>query len=258
MCTEWNSLARLVCGEPQREVSEINDILIRLGDTITKFSNKLIQLNYEDENDRMNIPFYARSIMEASCTSLVARIDPFRILVIYKVQSSSEYDITKKSNAALQWTGDVIAAGRPKANLWNPDNKLDDYDRALLSNYNGELFWKPGFIKAIDYIESQRTSSNWLNRFKGMDENQFFERTKTEASKLYSSFSKGIHYEFLVNVDSIFDATTVQSLVSRMLELFAELSMVSHFIESMSGKLEYQLCVGNFIEVEEMIRNGGR
>jgi len=69
----------------------------------------------------------------------------------------SEYDITKKSNAALQWTGDVIASGKSKVNLWNSENKLDYYKGALLSNYNGELFWKPGFIKAIYYIESQKT-----------------------------------------------------------------------------------------------------
>ncbi len=253
MFTEWTALANLVCGQPQNGMSEIDDILIRLGDTITKFTNQILLFNYSEEKDRINIPFYARSIMEAACTALVARIDPFRILITYKVQSSSEYDITKRSNAAIQWAGDIIASNKPKTNLWNPENKLVDYDRALFSNYNGELFWKPAFLKTIDYIETQQNTSDWLNEFITMDENEFFERTKTDISKLYSSFSKGVHYEFLVNVDSIFDAATMQSLVNRMFQIFAEIAMVSHFNNLMSGSMEHILCINNFMQFEEMI-----
>lgn len=255
MCTQWTPLAKLICGQPQNGLSEIDDILIRLGNTITKFTNQMLLFDYSEEKDRINIPFYARSIMEAACTALVARMDPFRILITYKVQSSSEYDITKRSNAAIQWTGDIVAASKPKTNLWSPENKLVDYDRALFSNYNGELFWKPAFLKAMDFIQAQGNSSDWLNQFKNMDENEFFERTKTDISKLYSSFSKGIHYEFLVNVDSIFDTTTMQSIVNKMFQIFAEISMVSHFIGLMSGSMEYISCINNFIQIEEMIKN---
>lgn len=258
LCVEWNDLAKLLCGKPEEGTSEVDYILIRLGNTITKFTDQILLFNYSEEKDRVNIPFYARSIMEAACTALVARIDPFRILITYKVQSSSDYDITKRSNAAIQWTGDIIAAGKPKAILWNPENKINDYDRALLSNYNGELFWKPAFLKTIDYVEDEIISSEWLNRFKNMDENEFFERTKTELSKLYSCFSKGIHYEFLVNAESIFDVTTLKSFVNRMFQILAEIAMVSHSIGLISGNMEYSICIKYFTDIEEMITNASR
>ncbi|MFX3630338.1 MAG: hypothetical protein ACE3JR_13650 [Ectobacillus sp.] len=257
MSADWHPFSNMVCGSPDDDVLETQHILKHLGNTINRFTNRLLSLNLLEEDQRELAPFYARSIMEAAGTALVARMDPFRILSIYKVQSASSYDVTKKSNVALQWTGDILAANTPKKNIWHPDIKFIEYDRALLSNHNAELFWKPGFLRVLDYMspgEEATLRGEWINQLLSQDEEQYFERSKTEAGKLYSAFSKGIHYEFLVNAESVYDATTVQSYIIRMFQLFSNLGLVSHFIGITSSKLDNASCLEQFIQIEELVK----
>ncbi|MEI7028454.1 hypothetical protein [Paenibacillus sp. y28] len=187
---------------------------------------------------------------------MLARLDPFRVLIVYKVQSSANYDVTKRSNVALQWSGDILATTKPRNDIWNPEVKTSEYDRALLSNYFGELFWKPGFLNVIDFLPSYTISkpSDWKDELEVKDEMQFFEMAKTEAGKLFSAFSKGVHYEFLVNTDSVYDATTVQDFVLRMLKTISDLGLVSHFGGLMSSSLPKEGALDLYLEVEEMVR----
>ncbi|MEE3954136.1 hypothetical protein [Peribacillus frigoritolerans] len=248
-------ISKLICGQTSDDLSDIKQISDRLNKTISNFSERLLALEIKDNDNRLLAPFYARSILEAACTALLLRLDPFRVLSIYKVQSTTQYDITKKSNVSLLWTGDILAANKPKDKLWHPENKLTDLDRALLSNYTGDLFWKQGFLKTLDYINNQDLGlgSNWLNDLKEFDENAFFERSKTESSKLYSAFSKGVHYEFLIEANSVYDFTTVQNYVNRMFQLIANLGLISHFIGTMSSRFEKNVSLNLYLEIEELI-----
>ena len=248
-------LGKLVCGKQEDMGIEINAVLNRLNCRISNFSRKLLSINLLDENEREIAPFYARTIFEAAGTAMLARIDPFRVLTVYKVQSSSNYDVTKRSNIALQWTGDIIAAVKSKDDLWNPENKAADYDRALLSNHVGDLFWKPSFLNTIDFLYTvNEKSTDWINKLQQKDETQFFESSKTEAGKLFSAFSKGVHYEFLVNAESIYDATTVQDFIMRMLQTISDLGLVSHFGGLMSSCLEKEEALEYYFQVEEMVQ----
>lgn len=248
-------MSKLICGEIDVQIDEVKQISEKLIGTINNFSNRLLNLDITDDQNRLLAPFYSRSIMEAACTALLLRLDPFRVLSIYKVQSSAHYDITKRSNVSLLWKGDILAANKPKEHLWHPENKLTDFDRALLSNYNGDLFWKQGFLKVIDYLEEEDISrtDGWLEEFNSVDENTFFERSKTEAEKLYSAFSKGVHYEFLITTDSVYDFTTVQNYVIRMFQLITNLGLVSHFVGTMSSALKYDVAINLLFEIEELV-----
>lgn len=260
MSVALHPLGYLLCGKPSDTPSEVDNILFRLNDTISKFTRKLLSANLLIEDEREIAPFYARTILEASGTALLARIDPFRVLSVYKVQLSRNYDVTKRSNIALQWTGDIIAANKPKEDIWNPENKVSDYDRALLGNHYGELFWKPGFLNVIDYISnySDRQQSDWTNKLEQKEETPFFETAKTEAIKLFSAFSKGVHYEFLVNTDSIYDATTVQDFTQRMLQTISDLGLVSHFGGFMATALDKEDAYNYYLEIEEMVKSWRR
>lgn len=249
-------LGYLLCGKCETLNNDIDLILDHLNGRISKFSRKLLSVDLLNDDEREVVPFYARAIFEAAGTALLARIDPFRVLTVYKVQSSSDYDVTKRSHIALQWTGDILAANKPKENLWNPENKSSDYDRALLSNHQGELFWKPGFLNVIDFLAEYDSSriSEWIDKLEQKEEGQFFETSKTEASKLFSAFSKGVHYEFLVNTDSIYDATTVQDFVLRMIQTISDLGFISHYGGLMRSVLSKEEAYNYYLEVEEMVQ----
>lgn len=206
---------------------------------------------------RTNISFYARNIMESVATALLCRLDPYRVMVTYQVQSSPQYDVTKKSNVAIQWNGDIIANKKSKNDLWKPDYKLETYDRALLSNHSGELFWKIGFLNTMDFLEESELVSEWISRLKQFDENQFFQMIKRSTGRLFSAFSKGVHYEFLVSEESVLDSATIETYVNEMFFVLASMSLVGHFMCLEKVVIEdKQNAVQSFMCIEEELFHG--
>lgn len=250
-------LAKIVCGEVDGN-SVYFEIIMRMRKNISQYAEKLFELNISDPDQRMIVSFYARGILEAVGTTLLARLDPFRVLLVYQVQSSANYDITKRSNTALQWTGDILPNNRAKADMWSPDHKITDYDRALFSDYNGELFWKPGFLKVNDYIQENTLGGDWIERLKSVDENNFFERNKNEAGQLFSAFSKGIHYEFLINAEHVYDEATVSNNINKLVRICGEMGLVSHFIDGMKLGMDQAEVFQTFSELEGLIEQWRR
>ncbi|WP_342533655.1 hypothetical protein MHB40_25125 [Lysinibacillus sp. FSL K6-0057] len=212
-----------------------------------------MDLDLENSKQRLLAPFYARTILEASMTLLLLRVDPFRILSIYKVQSSSKYDVTKKSNVALLWTGDIIAVSKAKEDIWNPENKVSDFDRALLGRHWGELLWIPTLTKLQDHIAEKQIESNWLNNFLSEEAIAYYERIKTDSMKLFSFFSKGIHYEFLIDIESAYDNLTMQNNLYSMFQKLALLALVSHFDPSVNHNINKEDSTTLFLKIEEEI-----
>ena len=109
----------------------------------------IIKYNGTPENASIEIPFWGRNVLESSLTCLLGRLDPFRLITVFKVQSDPAYDLGKKAQSAVEWSGDILARNRER-NLWSFDNKKESFDRALLGNYVGEIIWKPGFRALSD------------------------------------------------------------------------------------------------------------
>lgn len=74
--------------------------------------------------------------MESSLTCLLGRLDPFRLITVFKVQSDVSYDLGKKAPSAVEWSSDILARNRDR-DLWSFENKKEDFDRALLGNTEG-------------------------------------------------------------------------------------------------------------------------
>ncbi|POZ56223.1 hypothetical protein LYSIN_01006 [Lysinibacillus sphaericus] len=249
-----NYLSELLVGNiVENETSDIIKIRNNLKDTIDNFCIELLDLDLENSKQRLLAPFYARTILEASMTILLLRVDPFRIMSIYKVQSSSKYDVTKKSNVALLWTGDVIAASRAKDDIWNPENKVSDFDRALLGKHWGELLWIPSLTKIQDYIAENTIESIWLSNFLSEEATAYYERIKTDSMKLFSFFSKGIHYEFLIDIESTYDKLTMQNNLYSMFQKLSLLALVSHFDSIVNHNLNKEDSINLYLNVEEEI-----
>lgn len=192
--------------------------------------------------------------MEASLTCLLGRLDPFRLITVFKVQSDTSYDLGKKAQSAIEWSSDILAKRR-YTNLWSFDNKKENFDRALLGNYVGEIIWKPGFRALSDYIENRNIDSEWLNEILSENEDANFEKGKSVAGRMFSSFSKGIHSECLLDIHSVLDLVTLHSLIVDTYKLCSTLGLVSHFIGFMTPVIEKERALNIFLSVERMVGN---
>lgn len=243
---------KLLCGKPQDNMFEFSEIINNLIQKIDYLSNKILTYNWIEDEANIDISFYARNMLETALTALLGRTDPFRVITVYKVQSTSDYDLGKKSESAVQWSGDIIA-GTKGDDLWNVKRKKDSFDRALLSNHQGEIIWKPGFAALSDYVQDKGISSVWLDDILSDNENSNFEKCKSESARLFSSFSKGVHSESLVDISVIFDIITLKNLIKDLFKLCATLGLISHFIGYLVPNLSIDEAVHIFCEMEEKV-----
>lgn len=254
-----NYLSELLLGQENSEIlpdetkSEINIIRRNLKKTIDSFCKSLIELDLNDDKQRMIAPFYARAILESGMTVLLSRLDPFRVLSIYKVQSSDNYDVAKKSNVALLWKGDVIANVKEKDNIWNPEIKMSDFDRALLGKHWGELLWIPSLQKLQDYTSEKDIESNWITDLTDELPESFYERIKTDVSKGFSFFSKGVHFEFLIDLSTTYDKITVSKYCHTMFKKLSILGLCINFNPLVSNNLDIEVASEKYEEIEKEI-----
>ncbi|WP_270644912.1 hypothetical protein [Merdimonas faecis] len=249
-----NNFDILICGEPTNDMHEFKTVLDNLSAKICKMTELIMNYNGNFGNANIEIPFWGRNVLEASLTCLLGRVDPFRLITVFKVQSDSSYDLGKKAQSAVEWSSDILAKNRDR-NLWSFENKKESFDRALLGNYVGEIIWKPGFRALSDYVGNRNIDSEWLNDILAESEDANFEKGKSMASRMFSSFSKGIHSECLVDVHTILDLVTLRSLIADTYKLCATLGLVSHFIGFMAPIIEKERALNIFLSVEEMVGN---
>lgn len=105
---EKENLAHLVCGDYQScdSLIDIYDVLFH---NIKTMENRLVSLPMGDDSDVTILgPYYARNLLETVCTALLGRIDPFRILYVYKVQTHDKFTLGSRSKAAISWFGDIF------------------------------------------------------------------------------------------------------------------------------------------------------
>lgn len=246
----------LLCGMASEDMYEFQKIMKNLSFKISTFTEIITTYDWSCDKASIELPFLGRNVLESALTALLGRLDPFRLITVYKVQSDASYDLGKKAESAVEWSGDILAKSK-KTNLWYFENKKESFDRALLGNHVGEILWKPAFRALNDHIGSYSLSydSDWLNEILTKTENANFERAKSDAGKLFSSFSKGVHSECLVEINSILDIVTLKSLVKDMYKLCSTLGLVSHFIGFMAPKLECDVALDAFLKIEEMIQD---
>ncbi len=244
----------LICGEPTSDMYEFKTVMNNLAKKIGKMTELIISFNGNSDNASIEIPFYGRNVLESSLTSLLGRLDPFRLITVFKVQSDASYDLGKKAQSAVEWSSDIIAKNRDR-NLWSFENKKESFDRALLGNYMGEIVWKPAFSALSDYVGDRTFNSDWLNEILSENEDANFEKSKSLAVRMFSSFSKGVHSECLVDVHSMLDTVTLKSLIVDTYKLCATLGLISHFVGFMTPTIDKERALVIFFDVEEMIGN---
>ncbi len=244
-------LARIACGKFQDE-GELSEILSHLGNSIDVFMGQLEWLAEQgDERVMVFGPFVGRSLLELSFTTIISRLDPFRVLYLREMQRQASFDIGVRRAASIQWQGDVLAREVPASNLWDHNRQFEKISRALLADYYGHIFWRTAFVQTLDTFEGD-SGGEWLNELRNMEPERFIERMRAESTKLYSSLSKGIHPEFVIPPANLYDRATVASLLSDALRISSHMCLVSHQIAHCPGALDSSDILASYVSLQQI------
>jgi hypothetical protein len=168
-------------------------------------------------------PVLARGTLEISTTAILGRYDPIRLLAIRKCQKMPSYDPSTPNPIRFEWATDVMGEkGKP----WTERLIAKDIQRAFLSNHVHDLIWHEAFETMLDNVDSHRGAS-WISTLKKIQPEHFTTYMRTEAAKLYSELSKGIHTEFVIPVQYQFDKSTVMDLFDRVWTWVGNLSFTA-------------------------------
>lgn len=245
-----SKLSELICGNVQKShTGNLARSLWHLSQTVRLLEPNLRKMGKKRHpSDRLVSPFLIRSMIEVACTSLIARLDPFRILTLAKIQGQAAYDTTKKVASSIQWQGDIIATDGKVTNLWQTSRKTENMTRALLGDYQDEVFWQPAFLRLLDHLQRNEDAGRdaWLSNLINIDPLQLVPQFRGIAGKIYSSASKGVHHEFVLSISSYYDNATLDELTEEALRFIATMSLIANFAENIAYGLSTARSVKNY------------
>lgn len=225
-----NEFALLLCGDKSEGTAKV--ALDQLSNSIRGFSTKAAKFLTEGITDEALSfgPFCARVLLENGCAALVGRLDSFRMLYLSEFQAQPEYESGKRAKSAFAWSGDVMPDEKSQQLLWSVDHDLPKISRALFSKHFDHVFWKPALDRMLDYV-STLESDTLLADVLNLEPDRFIDETKGRSAQLYSTLSKGVHWEFFTSA-LLFDEATVKSAIRETFVLVANLGLISHFVHT--------------------------
>lgn len=230
-----DKLTLLLCGK-HSSYGEISDILSQLGMRIDDFAYRCYDFISGNNESDVSVygPYCGRTILETACTIFIGRIDPYRLLLIKRYQEHPNYDISLRHKISIQWFGDIVASEKPPS--WD---KLSNKNiaRALLTDeYMGDIYLKKAFEDLLDDNQNEG-DSEWLKELQAIQPDQVTPYIRTEADKIYSSLSKGIHQEFVIPLTAKYDKYTVKDLLQKTISLVSKLASIIHYVPTAIGNI---------------------
>ncbi|WP_157814766.1 hypothetical protein [Janthinobacterium sp. 64] len=172
-------------------------------------------------------PFFARSILELGSTAILARLDPFRLLILRESQKQPDYKIDKSHKSSIRWAGDILAD--KVTNLWE-DKALQNPTRALLGAYFMELVWSPHFELMLDSVQNIN-GDEWISELRKKDSKRFCSELLSDFTSVYSELSKGIHHEFVIPITATFDESTIRELLRKVVFNISTLGLILSVVD---------------------------
>lgn len=236
------NLAMLLCGG-NNTTGTARIALNQLSSSIQNFSERAVRFLVEPFSEEAQSfgPFCARVVLENSCAALAGRLDSFRMLYLSEFQAQSEYEYGKRAKSAFSWAGDVMPDEKAASNLWSLDNDLQKISRALFSKHFDHIYWKPAAGAMIDFVATHSHDSNF-GALLDIDPDIFITNTRGRSAQLYSTLSKGVHWEFFTSA-LLFDEMTIKSAIRDTLVLVAQLGIVSHFVPTAYASIQAEEAV---------------
>ncbi len=246
-----NELSILLCGDGAYGTARV--ALDQLSSSIKGFSSKATKFLSEEATDETLSfgPFCARVLLENGCAALVGRLDSFRMLYLSEFQAQPEYEHGKRVKSAFAWTGDVIPDDKPNQELWNVDHDMPKISRALFSKHFDHVFWKPALARLIDHV-STLPSDPLLSDVLNIDPEEFIGEAKGRSMRLYSTLSKGVHWEFFTSA-LLFDEDTVKNSIREAILLVAHLGLASHFVHTAYASLDPNVAVDSYKAIRRLV-----
>ena len=234
-----SDIGRLVCGEPIYE-GLAKSALLQLSNSVDSFASRAVKILEEGAPDEVRAlgPFFARVLLENSCAALVGRLDTFRILYLSEFQGQPEYEHGRRAKSAFSWFGDVMPPEEKNPELWSIDHDTSKISRALFSKHIDHVCWQPAVENMLDYV-SANGADPLLREILSLGSETYIKKTKGQGQQLYSTLSKGVHWEFFNNA-LLFDEATVKSAVRDTCLMVSHLGLVSHFIPTAYASLQPQ------------------
>lgn len=246
------TLGPLLCGHDQCEgtakvaLDQLRASIDRFGGKATKF------LNGEASEEMLSFgPFCARVLLENSCAALVGRLDAFRMLYLSEFQAQAEYEPGKRARSAFSWAGDVIPDDKSAQPLWNIEHDVPKISRALFSRHFEHVYWKPAVESMLDFV-SRRATDPALADILSSDAETYIGETKGRSMQLYSTLSKGVHWEFFTSA-LLFDESTVKAAIRDTCLLVGHLGLTSHFIPTAYASLDPAKAVDEYIALRKLV-----
>ncbi|MGG1637635.1 hypothetical protein [Paenibacillus sp. NRS-1760] len=244
-------LACLICGDFRNHKS-IESIYEVLFNKLSNYESRIDKLLRDDNVDDLTVlgPYLARTVLETTCTAIIGRLDPFRIISLRNVQSLSNFSLGNKSTSAISWSGDVFGKNETTTNLWSPDKDISKIERVLLGRYYGEMYWNPSYKKMLDDNTISNEMALEYYRTVVEDPERFILYLRSESSRIYSSLSKGVHSELVIAEEVVYDKTTVSVLISDTIKLCSVLGYLSHYIDTVICRLPIDNALASFNSID--------
>lgn len=245
----YECLSKLICGIDFEDDNDIDKILGHISVSVNKIASEIISLpSLSNEKLSLYGPYLGRSLLELSTTALLARLDPFKILLMKGKQEQSDYELGKPHSSAIRWQGDVV--DEAVNDIW-AEKPLKNPTRAILGAYQTQLVMVKSAQKVFD--ESTETLiGGWYNELTRTDAKGLVEKLKSKINTLYSSLSKGIHHELLVPQESILDRDTVLNLINDTLFVVMTLGLLMSRIPHAYQKTPLDDCFTHYKNAKEL------
>lgn len=197
-------------------------------------------------------PFLARKFLELALTGLLARLDPLRVIAARKNQKDVSFEFGRQNSSSVSWTGDILPNKKwPSGTAWCSSNLDKGVERSFLGWHFGEVAIVPGLSWLADADINQ---SEWLRKLSAQDDP--FQWIKAHLTRLYSSLSKGVHAEYLLDDSTAFDQESIQQYMQDCYMLVLLLSTASHISPLFSRSLPAKDALLAFRQLETQIITG--
>jgi hypothetical protein len=224
-------LTQLACADLTTSDGPIGEISHHLALTLDRLLVRSTELRKNGSAIDLALlgPVLARGTLEVAATALTARVDPVRILAIRKCQKLATYDPGSPNPIRFEWSTDVMGEkGKP----WTDRVIAKDIQRGFLSSHLHDLVWQDAFEALLDSLDFHR-GLIWIASIKRIVPTDFTAYMRTEAAKLYSELSKGIHSEFVIPIEYQFDKATMSDLFDRVWTWVGNISLTACHSQSL-------------------------
>jgi len=252
-----------LCGCDLAGGAKIEGIQQILGKDIQRYGNAVVAMRKADADpDQVSLfgSFAARKLLEAGCVAVLCRMDPTRLLVLREFQIRGKYALAERHPASIDWRGDVLSE---KKAGWTDTVSPDKFIRSLLGGHMAEVMWVDAIaaLAQISETDPALAESKWIDELIGYydDSRQKREQQaaeappqdgagggqdkkpadpraelgllsilRTQAETTFSTLSKGVHVEFVVDRETIFDNGTILEQMRLATKLLTQIAFVSH------------------------------